>query len=668
MLLEWGDKSLKIDEVRTVGVLGAGTMGHGIAEVVALAGLDVWVYDVQRSFLDSGLEKVRWSVAKLVEKGTISADRGKEVLDRVHGTLDLTEMAKVDLVIEAVPEDLNTKTVVFQSFERYNNHALLASNTSTIPITEIAAATGRPEQFVGLHFFNPPVLMPLVEVIRGEATDQQTLDTAIAFAEKLGKEVVVCRRDVPGFLVNRILGPLLNEAAWTVTRGQATVEQIDSASVYKVGLPMGLFELADYTGIDVIYKTAEAVKSREPSGILGAPLFKEKFQLGKLGRKTGEGFYAYTDKQSRPAISKEAGEGVDPLLFFSVAVNSAAWLIRNGICSKEDLDLSVRLGLGFPDGILQLADRWGIDRVVSALREKQEKYGSDYAPDPLLEEMSKKGELGVSSGKGFYDYSKTERKLEEVVLTKSPPLAWITLNRPHRLNTITPQLTDELEQVARDVAKDGSIRVVLLKGEGGRAFSAGADLTTFGFSSSDKAFDASRRMFEVFTVFERMPKPVIAAIDGYAFGGGCELALACDFRLASESSQIGLTETNLGILPGAGGTQRLIKMVGLTKAKEMVYFGKRLTAAEALQAGLVDRVFANDKFQNGVEEFARALAKRAPLSLKFSKMALNMASQVPTDLGQYFEASSFGLLIGTQDANEGITSFLSKKEPEFKGE
>jgi enoyl-CoA hydratase/3-hydroxyacyl-CoA dehydrogenase len=659
---------LKIDEIRSVGVLGAGTMGHGIAEVVALAGLDVWVYDVQKSFLDGGLEKVGWSVNKLVEKGMIPADRGKDALERLHGTLDLKEMAGVDVVIEAVPEDLHTKAAAFQSFEQYNDRALLASNTSTIPITEIAAATRRPERFVGLHFFNPPVLMPLVEVISGEATDQQTLDTAIAFAKKLGKEVVVCRKDVPGFLVNRILGPLLNEAAWTVTRGQATVEQIDSASVYKVGLPMGLFELADYTGIDVICKAAEAVKSREPSGILGAPLFVEKFKQGKLGRKTGDGFYLYKDEKSRPAISKDAGEGVEPLLFFSVAVNSAAWLIRKGICTKEDLDLSVRLGLGFPDGILQLADRWGIDRVVSVLKEKQKQYGSDYAPDPLLEQMVKKGELGVSSGKGFYDYSKTERKLEEVVLTRSPPIAWITLNRPHRLNTITPRLLDELEQVAREVASDGSIRVVLLKGEGGRAFSAGADLTSFGFSSSDKAFDSARRMFEVFGVFERMPKPVIAAIDGYALGGGCELALACDFRLASESSLIGQTETNLGIIPGAGGTQRLIKVVGLTRAKEMIYFGTRLTAAEALKAGLVDRVFANDKFQNGVEEFARALAKRAPLSLKFAKLALNMASQVPTDLGQYFEASSFGLLIGTQDASEGITSFLSKKEPEFKGE
>jgi len=643
-------------------------MGHGVAEEAALAGFEVWLYDLQKSFVDGGIQKISWSISKLVEKGTLTMEKGQEVLERVRGTLSLDDFANVDVVIEAVPEDLAIKSEVFSQLDRRNKHAIFASNTSTIPITEIAASTNRPEKFVGMHFFNPPVLMRLVEVTRGEKTDKETLEVAVAFARKLGKEVVVCNKDVPGFIVNRILCPLLCEAAWTVTRGQATMEQVDSAAVYKVGLPMGLFELSDFTGIDVIYKAGEAIKSRDPTSILGATLFKEKFQQGKLGKKSGEGFYVYKDARSRPTISKDAGEGIDPLLFFSVAVNAAAWIMRNGVCSRDDLDRSVKLALGFPEGLLQMADRWGVDRIVSTLKDKQARYGADYAPDPLLEEMLRKGDVGVSSGKGFYEYSKSEKRLEEVVLTKSPPLAWITLNRPQRLNTMTPRLVEELDQVAREVATDSSIRVLILRGEGGKAFSAGADVTSFGFGSSDKAFDVGRRMFEVFTAFERMPKPVIAAIDGYAFGGGCELALACDFRLASESSQIGLTETNLGILPGAGGTQRLMKVVGLAKAKEMIFFGLRLTAGEALKAGLVDRVFANDQFQSGVEEFARQLAKRAPLSLKFAKLALNMASQVPTDLGQYFEASSFGLLTGTHDATEGITSFLSKKEPEFKGE
>lgn len=655
------------DKIRTVGVLGAGTMGHGIAEVAALAGFEVVIYDVQQSFLESGLDKVRWSVSKLVEKGSVTADRGAEITGRIRPTLDLAKVATADLIIEAVPEELGIKKEVFGKLDKLGTGALLASNTSTIPITEIAAATGRPESFIGLHFFNPPVLMPLVEITRGDRTSQQTVDSARAFARELGKQVVMCNKDVPGFIVNRVLGPLINEACWVVGRGQATVEGVDSAAVYKVGLPMGLFELADYTGIDVLYNAADAVRARDPSSIPGAPLLREKFQQGKLGRKTGEGFYAWP-AGARPTIPKEAAQKVDPLLFFSVGVNAAAWLLRNGVCSKEDLDLSVKLGLGFPEGILQMADKWGIDRVVVSLREKQEHYGPDYAPDPLLAEMVRRGQTGISSGRGFYDYTGSEKKMEEIMIRKTPPIARIILNRPHRLNAITPKMVEELEAAARDVSEDGSIRVVIVTGEGSKAFSAGADVTSFGFGSPSRAFDLSRRMFEVFTAFERMSKPVIAAIDGYAFGGGCELALACDFRLASKSSQIGLTETNLGIIPGAGGTQRLMKLVGLSKAKEMIYFGVRLSADEALAAGLVDRMFANEEFQARVDEFAGRLAKRAPLSLKFAKHSLSLASQLPTDLAQYFEADSFALLLTTQDASEGITSFLSKKEPEFKGE
>ncbi len=300
---------------------------------------------------------------------------------------------------------------------------------------------------------------------------------------------------------------------------------------------------------------------------------------------------------------------------------------------------------------------------------KQAAQEAAYAPDPLLVQMDEGGERGPSSGRGFYDYSSAETKLEEILLKKAPPVAWIKLNRPHRHNTITPKMLDELEAVGGEIAKDGSVRVVVISGEGGKAFSAGADLTAFEFTSPLKAFEASRRMFEVFSLFEKMPKPVIAAINGYAFGGGCELALACDFRLASESSQIGLTETNLGIIPGAGGTQRLLRLVGLARAKEMVYLGERLPAQDALKIGLVDRVYANEGFQSEVEGFAGKLAKRAPISLKLTKYAINLAQEVPSaDAGQLFEAGGFGLAMSTQDASEGISSFLSKREPEFKGE
>ena len=654
-----------------IAVLGAGVMGHGIAEVAALAGYDVMLYDIKDEFIASAMEKIQWSVTKFVERKTVTEQDAKNAISRIRGTIDLAEAVKqADVVIEAAPEDLSIKRDLFARVDQLAPAAsLFASNTSTLPIGEIASSTKRETTFVGIHFFNPPPMMPLVEVIKGSKTTDSSLSLAVSLAKSFGKEVVVCARDVPGFIVNRIVGPLLNEAAWTVSRKEATIEQVDSMALYKVGLPMGLFELADYSGIDTIYKAGEAVKARDPGNVLVAPLFKQKYDEKKFGRKTGEGFYVYGKSQwSRPSVPKDAGAGLDPVLVFSPAVNAAAWLVRNGVCSIEDLDRAVKLGLGFPEGILRMADGWGIDSVVSSLSAKMKSYGEFYKPDQLIQSMLAEGKFGVKSGKGFYDYASSETKMEEIVVRKAPPLAWVVLNRPHRLNTITQKLVEELVSSMRTLEADAAIRVVIVRGEGDRAFSAGADLTSFDVSSPAKIFDFSRGWFEAFSVIERLNKPVIAAINGMALGGGCELALACDFRLASEDALIGLTETRLGLLPGAGGTQRLTRTVGLAKAREMIYFAQRLQAEEALRIGLVNRVFKKAEFEASVTDFATKLAKQPPLSLKFAKHALNLSAQVPTDLGQLFEAGSFGLLLTSQDASEGISAMLEKREPEFKGQ
>ncbi len=653
-------------QISKIAVLGAGTMGHGIAELAALSGYEVNIYDISEQVLDSAKKRIISSMQKLLEKKRISQETMNSSLNRMKFTVSLKEAVHdADLIIEAVPEEIELKVKVFSNADKEaKQDAIFASNTSTLPIGELASSTKREERFLGMHFFNPPVLMPLVEIIKTEKTSEDTVNSVVLVAKRMGKDVVICRKDVPGFIVNRVLGPLLNEAAWCVVRGEATVEQIDSMALYKVGLPMGIFELADFTGIDVIYKAGVAVSSRDPSNVLVAPIFKEMFESGKLGQKTGAGFYDYS--KGRPTIAKEAGKDVDPLIVFSPAINAAAWLLRNFVCTKEDLEKAVKLGLGFPEGILSMADRWGLDKVLLSLREKMERYGTYYTPDPLIVSMVNEGKTGVSSGEGFFEYRQSEKKLQTIYIRSNQNIAWLYLNRPHRLNTINSEMISELRQALSELDRNKDVRVIVITGEGERAFSAGADLAGINLGSQMDIFSMSREWYETFSSIEQISKPVIAAINGLALGGGLELALACDFRLASRDAVLGLTETRLGLIPGAGGTQRLAKIVGLARAKEMVMLGERLSAEDAEKIGLVNHVYNKEEFKQMVESFALKLAKMPPLALSLAKKSIN--SSYPSTKAELFEAAAFSLLAVTKDASEGIQAMFEKREPEFKGE
>ena len=251
--------------VNKITVLGSGIMGHGIAQVAATVGYNIVLRDIEQSFLDNAMKKIKWSLGKLVEKRKMSQNDADSIYGRITPVVDLKDALKeTDLVIEAVPEDMELKKKVYADVDTYaEDKTLYASNTSTLPISEMASLTSRPSRFIGLHFFNPPQLMPLVEVIPGRLTDSRTVSISLDLIRNIGKEPVLCKKDVVGFIVNRIFIPLIHEAAHCLDRDTAEMTQIDSAVKFKMAFPMGIFELADYTGLDVVYKASKEMISRD---------------------------------------------------------------------------------------------------------------------------------------------------------------------------------------------------------------------------------------------------------------------------------------------------------------------------------------------------------------------------------------------------------------------
>jgi len=287
-------------EVRKVAVLGAGLLGHGIAQVAAqVAKFEVNLRDIEQEFLDKGMGMIRYSLGRFLKKGVVSEAKMKETLGRIHLTLDLKEaVTDADLIIEAVPENVQIKRSLFKEVDKLAKEgAIIASNTSSISITELASATSRPERFCGMHFFNPPQLMKLIEIIRGAKTSDETINVIVDVAKKMDKEPVVVKKDCAGFVVNRILVPALNEAISLVWEGIAEPEDIDKAIKLGLNWPMGPLTLLDYLGLDTHLSITEVMRDDLDPKYSPCPLLRQMVRAGLLGRKTGKGFYDWTTKK-----------------------------------------------------------------------------------------------------------------------------------------------------------------------------------------------------------------------------------------------------------------------------------------------------------------------------------------------------------------------------------
>ena len=377
--------------IRNITVLGSGVMGHGIAQVSAAAGYNVVLRDIKKEFLDKAMGKIKWSLDKMVSKERISREEGDAILGRITPVVDLNEaVGNAEMVIEVVPEIMDLKKKVYAELDRAAApEVVFASNTSTLPITEIAAATSRPDRFIGIHFFNPPQLMKLVEVIPGEKTSSAITDMTLEYVKSVNKQSVLCRRDVPGFIVNRLFIPMVHEACYLMDRTGATLEEIDSAVKFRMGFPMGIFELADFTGMDVIHKATTEMHMRDRKVINPHPQVGRMFEEGKLGQKSGEGYYRYSDDNyERVALSEELAGRCNPIQLVANIINNAAWLVTNGASDIDEIEKAARLGLGLKKPLFETAKEIGIGAIVDELNRLAGKHGEFYRPDPMLVSMT----------------------------------------------------------------------------------------------------------------------------------------------------------------------------------------------------------------------------------------------------------------------------------------
>jgi enoyl-CoA hydratase/3-hydroxyacyl-CoA dehydrogenase len=367
---------VKVEDIKKIAVMGAGDMGHGIAEVALLAGYKVSMRDIEQRFIDKGLSKIKESLDKLVEKQKITEENKKAMLANLQTSIDIAESVKnADFVIEAVPETMDLKRQVFQALDAAApKHAILASNTSTMSITEIASATKRPKQVVGMHFFHPPVLMKLVEVIKGKNTSDEIMQLTYGLALKMNKAPVRIEKDSPGFIYNRITAPTQILLGLMVERGLATPMEID-AKAKKAGMPMGPYEVMDYIGLDVSYQIARSFSERLSHDHEPPSWLKAKVDAGELGKKTGKGIYDWS--KGRPEIDlSQAKEDFDPTVLTALQVNEATKLIEQGVVKRpDDIDKAMVDGGGVAAGPFQLANEIGFDKLARICEELAKKFG-----------------------------------------------------------------------------------------------------------------------------------------------------------------------------------------------------------------------------------------------------------------------------------------------------
>jgi len=624
-------------EIKKVGVIGCGLMGAGVAQVAAQAGYETVVRELNDEFLKKGLERISAFLDKGVAKKKLSQAKREATWACISGTTELADLADCDLIIEVIFENMQAKQDLFRELDDIcHEGTILASNTSSLSIAEMAAATKRPDMVAGLHYFYPSVINQLLEIVAAKQTSPEVVETLVTFARVTGKVPIVVQ-DAPGFAVNRFFVPWLNEAARMLDEGVANIPTIDEAAREAFRIGMGPFALMNATGIPIAYHSTSSLA--EALGEFHAPAaaLTSLFEVGQLWDLEGE-----VDESAKAAIG-------DRLL--GTVFGVAAQLVGEGVATAEDTDRGALVGLRWAQGPFGMMNKLGLDQASEVVAQLGAHHESFAVPE-LLQQQAATGQPWT---------------LRDVKLEVKGHIATITMNRPEAMNALNEKVLRELKETIAQIRDDPAVRVVIITGEG-PAFVAGADIRAMMSKNLVEIREFTSFGHEVLKDIETLEKPVIAAINGFALGGGLELALACDIRLASTEARMGFPEVGLGIFPGFGGTQRAAHSIGKGRACELIFTGIPIGAEEAAKIGLVNRAVPPRQLMAEVQRMARRIAGQGPIAVSRAKAAINQALQGGLDAGLAFELEAVTLTFGTEDQTEGMAAFVERRKPVFRGQ
>ena len=680
--------------VERIAIIGAGNMGSGIAQKSAQEHFEVQMIDREQQWIDRGQQTISDFLDEAVGRRIFSPVQVDAIKDRVEGVVGTENVAPdTDLVIEAVFEDFDIKTEVFGILDEVcDQHTILASNTSSLSVNDLAEAVGRPDRFVGLHFFYHPAKNRLVEIIPADTTSPEALAAVEQYCKTMGKVVIICK-DRPGFVVNRFFVPWLNEACRLLEEGVGTTAQIDAVArdAFRIGL--GPFALMNLTGSPIAMHSTDYLATQ-----LNTPRYSATQSLRDL---VAEG--RTWDVEGEERCDDEAAVRIRERLLGQVFAVSSQ-IVAEEICSMEDVDRGAKVGLRWALGPFEIANRIGVSEAV--------RMASAYADESGLELPDWFTERQES-----FDFSYIDVEVEGGIAT-------VRINRPEAMNALNVTVVSQLGEVLDGLNARDDVTTIALEGAG-KAFVAGADVKFFvdkiRADAIQDIYDFTAHGHAVLDKLESSPKTTIALTTGLALGGGLELALACDYRVGNRRTQFRFPETGIGIYPGLGGTQRTPRICGIECARYAVLAGNFLDAASAEALGLLTHLvkpsqveatvasiasagkpeqkypgqpadpenltvaFANSFYSEanmpsllsgdvpdgfGTDDKAvsrqlKSLSRAAPIALSMANNLLDSAAGSDLKSGLERELEGLETIFGTTDALEGLSALIEGRRPSY---